>query len=806
MDYENLGFLAISKKDNQEAINIFRRALEKKKNANGFLGFGIAHYNLEDYPTARWAFYKGLELEPNNDEIIKYIGLVEGEIKKADVHEQTQHEDRKTVFRSSNDYLEIFHNGNWKKLFIKGINIGLGLPGYFPGEFPIKKGTYLQWFEKISDLGINTVRIYTIHPPSFYEALSQFNQSGKRLYLLQGIWVELPENNNFSDENYIISIKENIKDAIDVVYGNIKITEKPGHAYGVYDTDVSLYTIAFIFGREWESCAVKKYNELRGRRLNDYKGGFISIKEGTPFEVWITQICDILFSFEYEKYKISHPVSVVNWPTLDPLNHPSESKYEEGLLIQGIKIRTDTCNENEDVESLDVAKIKNENGGGFFATYHVYPYYPDFMNNDYLDEKNPYRAYLTELKRYHKSQPILIAEFGVPSSREITHWQKNQWHHGGHNEAAQGEINSELMKSINESGMAGGIVFSWFDEWFKMNWLSSPYEIPAERNPLWFNFQDAEQNYGLLAAYPGYPVKKVNLAGRIDEWNEAITLYEKKEDSMAFKFNDSFDETRAFKRLLSQHDEGFLYLFIETKGKIDFTKASYIIGLDTCRSNTGETLLPFNTNVVCPVGLKFLVHLCCKEKSRILVSQSYNKYLNKHSDHILPSESDQGAWVIMMNLTNPRRISKDGRRFYPSHVFSMSTLRFGSLEQESPCYDSLAVFFFTDNIIELRIPWGLLNFTDPSSKSVIWMDKNNKTQKTEGIKIIAVSYKPEKDCLCAKPTGLKFNITDSFPDSLKPENVAVYSWEGWNIPIYHSYLKKSYYKYKEVLSAIPEEK
>jgi hypothetical protein len=106
------------------------------------------------------------------------------------------------------------------------------------------------------------------------------------------------------------------------------------------------------------------------------------------------------------------------------------------------------------MESFDAARIRSLKGAGYFATYHAYPYYPDFMNNDYLGEENPYLAYLTLLKRHHGDQPVLIGEFGVPSSREIAHWNRKGWHHGGHNFTDQARINGLMMKAIHEAGMA----------------------------------------------------------------------------------------------------------------------------------------------------------------------------------------------------------------------------------------------------------------------------------------------------------------------------------------------------------------
>ena len=68
------------------------------------------------------------------------------------------------------------------------------------------------------------------------------------------------------------------------------------------------------------------------------------------------------------------------------------------------------------------------NPAGWFASYHAYPYYPDFMLYDpgYSIARSPegrsnYFGYLTALKKHHRGVPLLIAEYGVPSSRGIAH-------------------------------------------------------------------------------------------------------------------------------------------------------------------------------------------------------------------------------------------------------------------------------------------------------------------------------------------------------------------------------------------------
>jgi hypothetical protein len=795
-----LGFLAIERGDHQEAVNIFKRALEERKEANAFFGFGLASYHLEDVITARWAFYKALELDPHLSRAQDFLARIET------ASPQNPVAGRGSAFRAHNDHIEI-HDGAWKKFFVKGVNIGLSLPGYYPGEFSVKKRTYQRWFKQIVDLGANTVRVYTVLPPEFYEALLLFNSTGSKLYLFQEVWTELPERNNFRDRRFLDDFRSEIRNAVDAVYGNAVLPERPGHAHGRYTCDVSQYIAGFILGREWEACSVKSFNEQQGRKVSDHQGTFLSIRSGTPFEVWITEMCDYLQRYEQERYRLTHPVTTINWPTLDPLNHPSESAYGGATSAEPAPQDGPTDCDHvpiEDAESLDLAKIRANGGSGFFALYHVYPYYPDFMNYDYTDREDPYGAYLSDLRKHHGDQPVLIAEFGVPSSREAAHWHCRGWHQGKHSDREQGEINGKLMQAIHRSGMAGGILFSWCDEWFKKNWLFQPYEVPADRKPFWFNFQDPEENYGLLAAYPGYPGKKVNLACRHEDWTGATILYEKERDTMVFRFHDGADDMRRLKRLSVQHDEGFLYILLETAGTIDPARAEFLIGLDTCSCGAGERLLPFGTRVLSPVGLSFLIHIAGKDRSRILTTASYDKYLNGMTETITPGDSDQGAWVMMQNEPNVRRNSKDGKHIFPARHFTMSKLTFGTLDRTGQEYNSLADFNYRDRMIELRIPWGLINVTDPSSKQVLWKDRNGTTRKTTGIGILAVSYRPEIGGITAQPTEQPQNHTDSLPAGFAASAVRTYSWAGWETPLYHTFLKESYFRYRQVLQRIPE--
>jgi hypothetical protein len=800
MDYVKLGRLALARGDDQEAVNIFRRALEKQRSVAAFLGLGQALHRLGDLPDSRWAFGRALALDPHNAEARQGMRAVETETGPA------PRQQRSAPFRISGGRFTVRQHGTERPFFIKGVNLGLGLPGSFPGEFAVKKGTYRRWFEDMAELGVNVVRVYTVHPPAFYEALARFNEAAPRkLFLVQGVWAELPPGGDFSDRSYEEAMRRDMQEAVDVLYGNARLPERRGRAHGDYAWDVSPYACAYIIGREWEGCAVKQYNEAAGGKDDDFTGSFLRLRRGSPFERWAARMCDALQSYEQERYDGTRPVSIVNWPTLDPLEHPTEADQEREALLQGQRLPAGVCNENEDSVTVDMAKVEVLRGAGFFATYHAYPYYPDFMNHDYEAERNPYLAYLGRLKLHHGDQPVLIAEFGVPSSRDAAHWHLLEWHQGSHSEARQGKINGLQMQAIHRAGLAGGALFSWFDEWFKRNWVFSPYEEPAERAPLWFNFQDPEQNYGLIGAYPGYPGRTVNLAGRAAEWTDAMVLYEKSPEELHHRFGDGGDAARTLRRLKVRHDEGFLYVLLETAGPVDFAAACYVLGLSTAGTERGERLVPFRTRFRSPRPLTFLLLLAGKDRSRALVAHGYDKYLNREKGVVRPGLSDQGQWVVMLNRTNARRISKDGLRFFPSRVFSMSGLRFGSLDRDRGDYDSRADLFASGSMIELRIPWGLINVADPSSKRIVWIEQGERTRPLDGIGLLALSYKPGPGGLTAVATGKSHNAADTLPAAPRPGDMREYSWDGWDTPVYHLYRKESYERYRAALAAVPEE-
>src|SRR5664279_2100684 len=67
------------------------------------------------------------------------------------------------------------HTVSGDKTFIPGMNLGSTTPLHQPGELAIGASDYHRWFAEMGAMGVRAVRIYTIHPPAFYNELAAYD-------------------------------------------------------------------------------------------------------------------------------------------------------------------------------------------------------------------------------------------------------------------------------------------------------------------------------------------------------------------------------------------------------------------------------------------------------------------------------------------------------------------------------------------------------------------------------------------------------------------------------------------------------
>lgn len=655
----------------------------------------------------------------------------------------------------------------WEKVFWKGVNIGAGEPGLFPGELTISYDSYLRWFGYISDMNCNCIRVYTTMRPQFYQALYDFNSTAENpLYLFHGVWMDEDDITAYADvyaENSKIK-NEFIADAIncvDVIMGNAVLPERAGFASGTYNADVSKWLAGLILGIENDPKFILNTNESNPDR-NTYEGTYLYTYGSTPFEAFFCEAGDKVIEHMTENYGMQCPVAFTNWVTTDPLSHPQEPHEDEDLI---------TFN----TESI---KSRAEYKSNLFASYHVYPYYPDSMNyqKDYLSyidsdgKVNTYEAYLKDLKLAH-TLPIMISEFGVPTSRGVTHESVMGYNQGGVDETKQGEMLADMYTSIYDSGYAGAIAFSWQDEWFKRTWNNESYDV-ADSRPYWSNIQTSEQNFGILAFDPGEETTVCILDGSADEW-------------------DSGDKTASsgFGDLYMKSDERYVYFMIKTDvSRYDFDNDTLLIPIDTI-SGQGNNLMKDNGTSF-DREADFVISINGKDNSRIAVDSYYDAHyflygeLYKMIDPVSDiAAKNSGRFSKMMLCTGYEMNVPGIAEPIGFDSYETGKLRYGNGDPESPDYSSLSDFIYNDKegVMEIRIPWQLLNVMDPSTHRIMG------------------DFYTEQSITPVKLGEIYAGI------GLAGETVSLngsYTYDDWKMPEFHERLKPSYYVLREALKEL----
>jgi len=716
------------------------------------------------------------------------------------------------VARAGREYLQVRDvTGRWQSLLVKGVNLGVALPGKYPSQFPLDESIYLEWLDQISLMNANTVRLYTLFPPEFYDAFRRHNEEhpDRPLWLIQGVWAVLPPQHDFHDVDYKDNLRREVQRVIDAYHGNLDLPERRGHASGRYRSDVSHRVLALILGREWEPYSVVAFQELYPEPAS-FHGRYARLESGNAMEAWVAWLCDLAMTHETGWYRQQRPMAFSNWPTLDPLAHITEASRDEEIALR--RARGEVVDEkvsniyNDDAATVDAEKIRPADGNraGFFASYHVYPYFPDFMNLDptYLMAEDsrgasPYIGYLRDLKAHHSSQPLLVAEFGVPTSRGVAHVHPLRWDHGRHTEVRQGELVARMMLDIVEARAAGGIVFAWMDEWFKSNWMFTDLESPRERNRLWHNVLDPEQNFGILAARAGAAGEGPILDGDAGEWNELSGALLQISDLPAQSWDPCrTDSTRPrLSRVGLMADPAYLYVLSEIHGadcdqdgKLNWDTFEILLGIDTYDDHAGDRRLTPDDARLLPSGVEFRVRLAGPGRSDIQVDPAYDIESHLPGGPIASLPNEDGVFIAMNRESNRRRFSRDGTE-YPPIVVSQSTLRFAETDAVVDTQiDAVQGTHGTTGVVELRLPWNLLQITDPSDKRVLHHLGTEGppfgTSRTEGLRV-------------------HVSLRNAEGEEVDFQSLPPFTWEAWNQPSYRLELKQSYRVLREAFASMP---
>lgn len=679
-----------------------------------------------------------------------------------------------TFIKTEDESILIKQDGEFINYEIKGVNLGSGIPGKWSSEYAVDEETYFEWFKQIQEMGANTIRVYNVQSEAFYKAFYNYNQnSNSPLYLLQGIavndYMQFSHRDAF-DDNIAQNLVNNSRIAVDVIHGRRKIQlgRNAESATGSFKYDVSNWVIGYIVGADWEPSTVSYTNEKYKDSGLSYNGKYLYTKDGaSPFETMLANVGDRLIEYETNKYNEQKLIAFSNYPSTDPFTYPEDVAR---LYIKYANINAENIISTEKFVS------------GQFASYHVYPFQTDLLlhiddfsvfgldgvSACYNDDGsfNDYRTYFSMLKAYH-SMPVVISEFGVSSGRNAEHEAVDS--HGVYSkvsEKEQGIALADCWEDIKIAGLNGGCLFSWQDEWAKRS-SNTLYAINEERSPYWSDYQTNGQYFGLLSFDPGREKSVCYVDGNLSEWKDTDVVIDSGDMSLSLKY-----------------DEKFIYFLVKKKN-LDFVNDVIYIPIDTTQK-TGSNYSK-NQNVRFDREADFLLTINGSENTRLLVQERYEALRSTYSRRIngtdtyrqenIPNKNSY-EFVPINTLIEKKVLSENPLERNIDVLVETGKLIYGNANPESKDFNSLADFCANGDYIEIKLPWQLLNFSDPSKMQIHddYYDGNY------GIKYISI----DKMYLGIGTGNERIELN---PFKLK----------GWkNKVTYHERLKSSYYIMQEL--------
>ena len=706
-----------------------------------------------------------------------------------------------TFMKTDEDTIYMERDGVYEPFEIRGVNMGVGIPGKWATDYAIDKETYLRWFQWIQELGANTIRVYTILHDDFYNAFYEYNSAREEaglepLWLIHGVWVNDYVQNSHRDaydDDFLQALLDDSKTLVDILHGNRSLSLGRGLGSGSYRKDVSRWVIGYILGVEWEDVTVA-YTDNKYPERNSYSGTYMyTTEDATPFEAMLAQAGDSIIEYETQRYRQQRLVAFSNWPTTDPFTYPNAIRY---FFLK--------C------AAVNVEHIKTTDAflSGSFASYHVYPYYPDYLNyvlnpvefedeeplwqkvidgfehteddvliedvltgnqnTDFYDESgqpNTYYAYIKMLNNYH-TIPVVISEYGVSTGRGMAQRDINTGRNQGHmTEQEQGQAIIDCYEDIMAAGSAGSCVFTWQDEWFKRTW-NTMANVDLDNTPYWSDYQTNEQYFGLLAFDPGVEESISYVDGDTSEWTEDDVILSTEEGSLSMKYDEKFLYFYAqWENFDPEHD--VLYIPIDTTPKS---------GSTYCR----------NYNISFERACDFVICIDGTDNSRVMVQERYEvlraMFLRETADmdaFVDPPELDSPRFKIISLMLQTATPLLTGNWSASAETYETGALRHGNANPDSEDFDSLADFCYTDHGVEIRIPWQLLNFANPSEMMI-----HDDYYENYGVEYIHID---EMYVGMAAGDATEYRIP-----------MASLPLEGWGKTVtYHERLKESYYILQE---------
>ncbi|CEP80082.1 hypothetical protein QJR30_06125 [Paraclostridium sordellii] len=653
----------------------------------------------------------------------------------------------------------IVKNDKWEKLEIVGVGLDSTKPGAFPSENLVNEEDYLRWIKDIYYMGANCIKVSNLMGANFYKALDKFNKDKKNpIYLMQGIYFDekLLKNGKDPQGNKASSaFKDNIKLVIDSVHGNPYNKEKPD-ILQVYKTDISKYVIGYSLGIQFAKHDLI-YTEIMNNK-KPYDGKYMyTDKNSSSFESYLAKMGDYAVDYEFSTYKKQSLISFIGTSAhhiASSLENPNKKNI---LSSKGT---------NEEFKNfIDVEDIKSKRGlkTGIVASYNIYPSYTELKEYDGNIGK-----YFEDINK-HYSIPVIIGEIGVPSSRSGGDFNENI-DKGYITEQEQGKALVDIYKAVKKSKLAGCFIFEFQDSWYSSSWNTKDNKI-LDRSAYWSDAQTYSQSFGLMTFEPGRLKVTPYPDDKLDEWSEKNVISKDKDYSLSM-----------------QSDEKYLYFMIKSSDKTSLKKDDIYIDLDTTPKSGAKKSTQYGLQFDNPVD--FIIKINDQGNSMVMAQEYYNgfdfyenKSLYEKRPDLIKHTPDMDYFSPIYIETRPKMFIKSQGETKEKVTYETGKLTKGNSNPESKDFNSAADYYMGNDYVEVRIPWALLNFMDPSTKQIaddFYENFKTKPMKINDINVGVTIKENEKVITRIKSTPYKLN--------------------GWSVPKYHERLKKSYYILKEELS------
>lgn len=279
----------------------------------------------------------------------------------------------------------------------------------------------------------------------------------------------------------------------------------------------------------------------------------------------------------------------------------------------------------------------------------------------------------------------------------------------GLSETEQGSSIVRALKCIDKEQYIGALISDLNDNWAACSEEMKPFVIPYSSNSLWHNIADRTQTTGVLSVESVEP------------------------DEVELELNDS----GKMQQMQIKTNETYVYLTLLLKEDINYDNNELIIGIDSYQRNDGEYYYDKNFYANSLSGMEYIVKFDGKRSASLYVVKSYNRNSNK----FVSEESYDAAFDLV------------------------SVLEYGDFSLSN------THFYQTGSVLRIRIPWSMLNFTDPSSLLVISGGSKNslKTVATDGmIFSVLIGDKSSKDTAYI------------FPESKQSAGYKIFKLSDWD--------------------------